>query len=430
MRRVAAIVLVLLAAVQTAHTVPPAAGGALGSANVDFLANIPDLPAIGGRILGGKMYVTTIQGVRIYDVSTGIPLLIGALELPHWQNEDADTDGRLLLVAADYFAGPSVVHNVVVIDVSIPHAPLVRSVVRLNGGGHTVSCVGWSNGQRTCDFAWTRGGDVLDLRDPSNPVIRGRRDAYGGHDTNVDAAGIAWTGNNAIFDIKQYSAANLMTLPLLGSGAFGWHNSLRPDAELASATTLSNATVEQGELVYGTDENWLAAWNNICFDDGPFVVSRARSNSTGTSWWTERLATFKIGRGTVPNAKPAAATCSSHFFDEHDGVVATAWMEQGIRFLDVTRAATDRRVTQIGYFMPAAGSAWMARFNNVTTGPLPGLYVYTFDVIRGIDVLRFTGTAGAPEVLAPGYNPVPETVRPDPEWGYACRVIAGPAARA
>jgi hypothetical protein len=56
----------------------------------------------------------------------------------------------------------------------------------------------------------------------------------------------------------------------------------------------------------------------------------------------------------------------------------------------------------------------MTRFHEVKEGPTAGLYVYTFDVARGLDILKFTGVAGDSAQLAPRLNAAPGLSAPSP----------------
>jgi hypothetical protein len=408
-RRLAAIAFVLatIAPLPGARAVPAIVGGALASDNVDFVANIPDVAAVGAKIIGDTMYVTTLSGLRIYDIALGVPVLMGALALPHVQNESVDTNGRILIISADHVGGfPNVLY---VIDVSNRNAPILRGVTP-TGDAHTATCI------RDCQYAWNSEGEVIDLTNPSAPRVVGRASLPGYiHHTDVDATGFAWTSGSAVYDTNDYGPANLRSPTLVaGGGAFGWHGSLRPDAAMATSSKMADAVIDPGELVLGTDENWIVS----CGSDGPFVTSWFRTvNGRPT---IERLARWTVQMGTVTSAKPVAVSGSSHLVDVHGSTVADAWYEQGTRFLDIS---DPRRPRQIGYFMPVVTESFAAKLHEVKTGPLPGLYVYTFDGARGMDVLRFTGQTDDPTVLAPRYNPVPEgAIQPHPRWGYACRL--------
>ena len=414
---VAALALVLTGA--PAPAVPPLAGGALASANVDLVATVPDAGAVGAKILGDTMYVTTLAGLQIYDLSLGlgVPVPAGALPLPHFENEDVDTNGDILLISADFAVGVPQV-RLFVVDVSNVNAPVLLSTIDVPDG-HTVSCI------NDCAYGWLAGSGeiyVVDLRDPTRPEVVGSfAPGVGGtHDVQVDDAGVAWIVGGG--GIAGYTTANPVspTLYVRQRGQFHndfiLHNSWRPHATAVDPVAFADDEVDldKGEVVLITEENWLGAQNNLCGNDGRFQ----------TGWLHEvdgrvvldKLDDFHIGQGTGDppgQKKPAGGTCSSHYFDYRgDGIVAVAWYEQGVRFLDVSNP-TDIR--QVGFYMPAITAAWSAKFH--------GDYLYTLDVARGIDVLRFSGGAGDPPVLAPGYN-VPDLLltAPSPRWGWACRI--------
>ena len=117
------------------------------------------------------MYVTSVSGLRIYDISDpAAPAEVGALALPHFENEDVDLGGDILLISNDAAESTGILY---VIDISDPTAPAIASTFPMGGDpveggpGHTASCI------KNCQFAWvtdTGGIRVIDLRDPTAPV--------------------------------------------------------------------------------------------------------------------------------------------------------------------------------------------------------------------------------------------------------------------
>ncbi|MFA5889912.1 MAG: hypothetical protein WDA27_02985 [Actinomycetota bacterium] len=415
-----------LMSLMPAQAVSPLLAGAVASDNIDFVANIPDAPAIGARIIGNLMYVTGSQGVRIYDISKGLPILQGALELPHFENEDVDTNGKILLIAADHaFSFPT---NVLyVIDVSNPLVPMLLSATT-TASGHTAACI------LDCRYAWLSGAsapgiEVIDLADPTRPRRLGR---FGpaSHAVSVDPTGIAWVSawdGLYAYDLNGYDPeVNPEPKPL---GLNGWmdresgfhnkfiiHNTMRPYADLPTPAQLADNKLDKGELVVVTEENWTAATNGMCKDDGQFQTGWYRTVDGVAR--VDKLGAFSIGTGTISEAKKPAAlvACSSHFFDYKDEIVVDGWYEQGLRLLDVSDPLDIR---QVGYYMPAVTEVWAAKFNVVGAET----YIYTFDAARGIDVLKFTGAAGDPAALAPRFNTMTGRFsRPTRDWGYLCRL--------
>jgi hypothetical protein len=431
MRRglVASLALVLMSAlaISPVRAVPPAAAGALASSNVDFVMNIPDVAAIGGRILRGVdtpvlgprdlFYVTTSQGLRIYDVTLGLPVPVGALELPHFENEDVDTNGKILLIAADHFLGfPNVLY---VINVENPHAPLLVGVLPFPSEAHTVTCI------NDCTYAWLAGGGglyVVDLRNPASPRQVGRvGQEYGGtHDVQVDDKGVAWvTGGGGL---TAYATGDARTPAFYGTGTplapkvyargrgfnnnFILHNSMRPNAAAFNPALLSNSVVDPGEAVYVTEEDYITLNEDGSFQAGWLRIVGGELTVDFTNRWTFAN-DFAIGL----DHKIAVGFSSSHYFDYRDGVMAVGWYEQGTRFFDVSNVSNIR---PIGYFMPAAANeTWSAVFN--------GQYVYIIDVGRGIDVLTFSGSTASATVTLPNDPSRPALSAPHPEFG-ACRI--------
>jgi hypothetical protein len=113
-----------------------------------------------------------------------------------------------------------------------------------------------------------------------------------------------------------------------------------------------------------------------------------------TTGWRQKRAfrvadEYRMDNGTVVDGRAVGGPlgCSTHGFAERPdfrdgGIVALTHYEHGTRFMEV--AATGR-IAEIGYFLPAAGEAsavvWVTKD-----------IVYVMDVVRGIDVLRFTDT--------------------------------------
>jgi hypothetical protein len=454
---VAAAILAVSATVLPGAAAPSAAGGALSSPNVEFQATIPDPAIVGARKVGNILYTTSASGLRTYDISAGIPKPVGALALPHYENENVDTNGKLLIIVADHFvagesetpscctlrnpqtrepiarvplpAGNGPTNIMYVIDVVDPAKPTLKSVT-LTRSGHTATCIA------SCRYVWLsgsgRGVEIMDLADPMHPQTLG---FFGpsAHNVNVDSAGIAWisawdglfaytTTNPAkpVLIAKRTNPAPGKKDPKAFHNDFIIHNSLRPNAHRTTPTKLADNKIDIGEVVLVTEENWMAAGNDFCANDGQFQ----------TGWFhtvngkpvIEKIDTFKIGQGTLTDAtapaKPAGVvSCSSHWFDEFNGIVANAWYEQGVRFFDVRNP---RDIRQIAYWMPAVSEVWQAMFHLVGTT----MYVYAFDADRGVDVLTINLAPGNknPTVVAPTLRASSAPLTPHPSWGLACRL--------
>jgi hypothetical protein len=128
---------------------------------------------------------------------------VGALPLPHFENEDVDLCGNILLVVNDREAKDlgSIMY---VISIANRTAPSVLAVLPLGltssgrGSGHIANFV-----KTDCSQAWVDGGDhveVVDLSVSTVPRSLGKfesaaslSDAFKvSHDTELDSTGTVW----------------------------------------------------------------------------------------------------------------------------------------------------------------------------------------------------------------------------------------------
>ncbi|HEU0129764.1 MAG TPA: hypothetical protein VFQ85_02090 [Mycobacteriales bacterium] len=433
-----------------AHAYPPTPLTVYStSPNVRLVANVPTGVGVGGRFSGRYYFHTTARstgyggpdgdaasdgGLWVFDTALPeTPRLVAHLPLPLWQNEDVDVSEarHVLLVAMDRRKSTAPLAEVkptpylpgvlFVYDVADPEHPALRSALTLPaevgtaadgtplpGAGHTATCV------LDCAFAYVTGARdggvlVVDLRDLDHPRVAGTvrspaGDPYGAyvpglvHDAHVDDYGDVWlsgTGGTAMYAPPR--------------------DPLRPRL-LAATTPEDNARTNQ-----------VIHHNVRRLDRHTVLVTEEAFNGCGAAdpWSAEpqggRFQTWRIDRDAqrlVPVSLwspriEGVRSCSSHWFDVNaHGVVADAFFQAGVRFLDVRDPAN---VRQVGWFRPDDGVAGQAVF-------VPGRpdLVYVSDYHRGLDVLRVDGGgAGAPAVTEPPAPPAP------PPLAFAA---AGPAA--
>jgi hypothetical protein len=77
----------------------------------------------------------------------------------------------------------------------------------------------------------------------------------------------------------------------------------------------------------------------------------------------------------------------AHWFQEHPsfhngGYVVVGWYSQGTRILQVD---DEGKIKEAGYFLPYVGDTWAAYW-------LDDEIIYSVDLVRGIDILRFDRT--------------------------------------
>ncbi|MBI5105802.1 MAG: hypothetical protein HZB46_12640 [Solirubrobacterales bacterium] len=197
----------------------------VSSDNVQLLTRLPEaVSAISARFSadGKVMYVSTATGLLTYDVTDPAdPQRLGALPLPHFENEDVDVgDGVVVLTNDPSFTELGMIY---VVDVKDPASPTLRSSLTTylpvgdslgeaqTGNGHILNCI------QGCKYLWSTGTDegitVYDLRDLDNPAFLGKfempavsrsegAEATPGftHDVFVDKQGIGWiTGEDGTF---------------------------------------------------------------------------------------------------------------------------------------------------------------------------------------------------------------------------------------
>ena len=420
------------ASAQVSVPTPP---GTVKSDNVTHLSTIPEPGVIGARFRGGIMYVTSTAGLSTWDVTTAeTPRLLGRLPLPHFENEDVDLGGDILLISNDAAESRGILF---VIDISDPTAPALLSQFDMGGAagvggpGHTASCVAG------CNFAWvTDGGGikVIDLRNPAAPKNLGTKPvATGGlvvHDVQVDGNGLYWVagfdGTAAYRIPSTYDGSDLGTLVARTNAAgesrydetFGLddgstyndyihHNSLRR---------------RDSDVVYVTEEDYTRPQ---CKGAGSFQrwqlpVDR-NGNPTGAKLtpidqWSTELA----GETTTTSVQ-----CSAHYFDENKGLIAQAWYQQGVRFLDVR----GDKIRQVGYFITPTNVDWAAYFAPTDK---TGQTVYVLDYTAGIHVLHLkrqkkqgtlTVEEPLPTVTAPilaSFSAPPAGLGASTTYGWVC----------
>jgi hypothetical protein len=173
-----------LAGLAAALFLIPAAGGALpaepplaNSGNVDVVGHIPG-SAAGMNFSGNYAYVSGWGGITVLDIAKAAdPQVVGALPLPHFENEDVDLCGDTLIVVNDR-AELDLGALMYVVSIANRTKPTVRAVLPLGltgsgrGAGHIANFV-----KPDCSQVWVDGGnlvEVVDLTVPTAPRSLGK----------------------------------------------------------------------------------------------------------------------------------------------------------------------------------------------------------------------------------------------------------------
>ena len=387
---------------------------------------------------GPYFYTSSLDSISVFDTSDpGHPQLVGTLDNLVFENEamtygerrtSRDVVERFVLVGADlYQASSSDIQHVntgggelLVVDVTDPTNPHVRSRVSVPNSTHTVACVDEWN----CKYAYSAGDhgefSVVDLTDLDSPVVAGTHQSAAagpndvftsgaGHEWNFDGTGLGWhtgSGGAAVFDVTDPLSPVPVNATDANGIAPGWndfihHNSLRPNGGKFKAD--SAPSLRNGNVLLVTEEDY--------FNDGDEVLCE-RAGSVQT-WWVEDLdgedyrsnAPYTPGTGTISPldssnvpaefggglSLPAGAFCSAHWFDYHQsGIIAQGFYQAGLRLVDVR---DPRNIKQYGFVTGGGTEVWDAYWvpernhKGQATGKKSN-FVYTADLARGIDVYQ------------------------------------------
>jgi hypothetical protein len=415
---------------------------------VEHLATLPAPAGVGAnfkRYADGRtyMFVSTLSGLYVYDVTAAAsPTPVGALPLPHFQNEDVSLGGDRLLISTDGGVGGGYLLE---IDISNPATPVPVRAIKMEpaGEGHTASCI-----DPACRWVWvagdqvTPGINVFDLEKPAQldagavradndpglwtfgfvPIPaseasvgtigrdRFREFGWSTHDVHVDEAGVAWVagGDGTIgFDVANYGAEGTDPLdpPVVArtgdaalndndsfdGPAFGNMEGFDPENARDTVNDFVHHNAlrpDGGDTVLITEEDlYNRRVSNMpggCEVQGSFQTWGVAGGELKPldSWKTEfnELLADTDQDPWGGDIVPTMGLCSAHYFDERDGLVAVAWYEQGVRLLDVDDPTN---IEQVGYWVPPGGATWSTYW-----APTAKDILYVIDNKRGVDVLR------------------------------------------
>lgn len=359
-KRTAGIISALVALlVPVAASAGPTTGG-FASDNVEHIAHIPlNLDSAGARLLGKHFYITTSNGLTIYDVSKPeSPQRLGFLPIaqqPYFAEEDVDTNGRILLISN--FDGLNI------IDVEDKSNP--RVIGRVAGADqHTYSCV------LNCSWAYGSEGAIVDLRDPAKPELVGdwtKGLSLGNtHDVTEVKPGFVLTSTQPMYlidarkpDKPKVLAASVQEEDYMHANL--WPNKMKDRFYLAGTESMGPACDEtDGALITYDASKWKKTKTFTIIDE------------------------FRVSNGVPTNGDAAANLYCTHWFDtrpgyRNGGVVAMGWYEHGTRFFDISSKG---KISEVGWFVPYGGSTSAAYWVSKDV-------VYAVDYNRGIDILRF-----------------------------------------
>ena len=345
---------------------------------------------------------------------------LGAIHSAHFENEAMSCgerrtkDGvkRFALIGVDLYQlseDPSHYNvggnELVVVDVTDPFNPVMKSRLSLTTGAHTIACVD----EFDCRYAYSSGGgdefSVVDLRNLAKPKeLDANADKDGlqpfssptsGHKWNFDAAGYGiHTGRDgtAMFDTSSPRRPRLVTTTgKAGRGDHpdfpGWndfihHNSARPNAKAFRKG--ATPSVRNGNVLFVTEEDYE---QTDCSQAGSFQSWHVKTLTGGTN------AIVPLDKVELTDldasAPPVYGFCSAHWFDYHQsGIAAVGYYGGGLQLVDTRNP---RKLTSYGRASWGASEVWDAYwvpkyddFGRITKKRTH--LVYTVDAVRGLDV--------------------------------------------
>ncbi len=440
------------------------------SPNVSLVTTLPETLAISMEFAhtGAFAYVSSLDTISVLDISDPkAPRITGTLVNALFENESMTygeriVDGKLVrfvIAGIDlYQASPDDPLNFnlggdefLIVDVTDPTNPFIRSRAETSTSTHTVQCVS----QVDCRYAYTAGGgsrfSILDFTDldkpkelktvPSSGAARNPAIGSAGHYWDFDGV-LGWhTGSGGAQAFDATDPVN--PTPVTGTNEMGrktpyndfiLHNSMRPNAKKFAPG--APPSVMNGNVLLVTEEDYANDGDEVLCDRAGSFQTWYIPDLDATSYRSRNMTGATPDVGTVsplditnPPAEfgggvstPVGGFCSAHWFDFHqDGFVALGNYQEGMRIMDVRDA---KNIKQFGYSTSVATETWDAYWvpqrdaNGVVIPGQKTNLVYTADNVRGIDVYEVALPKPAVTAAAP-QNPPEGAPRTAPPAGGA-----------
>jgi len=370
--------------------------------------------------------MSNLDSIRVYDVSDpAAPQLAGVLPSLQFENEAMNCGERrtrrgterFALIGVDlYQASPGDIEHVndpatgsyelIVVDLTDPANPKIRSRVPGTTSTHTVACIR----QTDCRYAYSAGSDgsfsVFDLRDldsprevdsdPDDPGTQPFRSPTAGHKWNFDGAGYGThTGydGSSMWDVSRPRRPRLATTTgragkgthpdFPGYNDFIHHNSFRPNAKAFRPN--ARPSFANGNVLLVTEEDYM---QTDCAKAGSFQTWHVKRLGGGPGGVVPLDKVELADLGTFP--VPHGAFCSAHWFDYHpSGIVTIGFYGGGTQLVDVR---TPRDIRSYGHATWGASevwdSYWVPRYTDGGVARGKTNLAYSVDAVRGLDVYR------------------------------------------
>jgi hypothetical protein len=379
--------------------------------NLQLVANLPIDPGTQGyaasdlELHGNYAYVGSYgEGVVIVDISNPLqPKRAGVFNCPGGQNDvQLSPDGRYLALAIETTANKC--HpgdeGTSIIDVSDPAHPMEVAWIgqdELPDGSHN-NTLDWPYLYVDQYINTYSQLEIFDLSNPAQPKKVGGIN-YNGEDSHhdlivdhrPDGKDLAYAASINFTDVLDVTDPSK---PVLRERIRDPQLSISHQAEPNFDRTLLLATDEYGG---GTGVGACGGRGDARVPV-PGVPAQFSDPASLGALHLYRLAPDgtisgengldKAGTFNIPyqaNEEPEAG-CTIHVFWQapDQNRLVTAWYGRGTRIVDFSDPANPR---QLAWFVPDGADTWSAKPHNG--------YIYAGDIVRGLDVFKYTGEDGA-----------------------------------
>ena len=379
--------------------------------NLELVANVPIDPGSQGvaasdlELHGNHAFVGSYgEGVVIVDISDPRnPRRAGKFNCPGGQNDiQLSPDGRYLALAVETTSNKC--HpgdeGTAILDVSDPTAPVELAWIgqdKLVDGSHN-NTLDWPYlyvDQYTNTYSKL---EIFSLADPRNPKKVGGID-YGGQDSHhdlivdhrPDGKSFAYAASINFSDVIDVTD---VTKPVLRERIRDPQVSISHQAEPNHDRSLLLVTDEFGGGAAGPGCGGNPAATVPGTEAIPTQLRDPASLGALHLYKLEPNGDLaganglqKAGMFNIPYQAQddPAKGCTIHVFWQapDQNRITTAWYGRGTRVVDFSNPAQPK---ELAWFVPTNGDTWSAKPHNG--------YIYSGDIVRGLDVFRYTGEGG------------------------------------
>ena len=360
--------------------------------NVEIVANHPIVEGSGTdlELAGDYAYVGFFGGFVIVDIADPRkPRRVGTVECGGGGHDVAlSPDANILYFAADDTLGDcGEGQGTAIFDVTDKARPRLLSSISTPEGSHSVTTDGWVLSSNNYANENVRLFDVTDptaprpLAETVTPGPSAFHDSFFDHrpDGKVLLYGASGEGQD-VFDVTDPAKPTHLQRVVDPENSFA--HQLEPNYArnvlIGSDEWQGGGTAGACGKVPGAAPITPVPGPGAATDLGAYHFYGADPATGRFTGIGEKLSTFNL-----PFEAPQTSGCTSHVFWQAPDTnrLVGGWYVHGTRIIDFNDPAAPE---EIGWFEPAEGDTWASK-------PHRG-YIFTGDLVRGMDVLRFTGS--------------------------------------